>query len=193
MKKSEKTREFIIQKSAYIINKQGMAGTSITDIMRATKLAKGGIYGNFENKEEICLEAFNYLAESFSSQLDLAIGKGKNVKSRFFNLLDIYEDMDAMEGGCPMLNFGTESDDTNVGIRDEVKKLIRGTQKRIFTIISDGIINKEISAEINPRHFSIKVYAMLEGGILCRRVLESNEQMEIIIDVIKKEFKTYLL
>lgn len=170
-----------------------MAGTSITDIMRATKLAKGGIYGNFENKEEICLEAFNYLAESFSSQLDLAIGKGKNVKSRFFNLLDIYEDMDAMEGGCPMLNFGTESDDTNVGIRDEVKKLIRGTQKRIFTIISDGIINKEISAEINPRHFSIKVYAMLEGGILCRRVLESNEQMEIIIDVIKKEFKTYLL
>lgn len=193
MKKSEKTRGFIIQKSAYIINKKGMAGTSITDIMKATKLAKGGIYGNFESKEEICLEAFNYLAESFSFQLDLAIGKGKNSKSKFFNLLDVYEDSNAMEGGCPMLNFGTESDDTNAGIQDEVKKLIRGTQKRIFTVISDGIVNGEVSTEINPKHFSIKVYAMLEGGILCRRVLESNEQMKIIIDLIKKEFKTYLL
>ena len=56
--KAERTRQFIIEASAPIINKKGVAGTSLTDIMEATKLAKGGIYGNFENKEEICKEIF---------------------------------------------------------------------------------------------------------------------------------------
>ncbi|MEZ0131178.1 TetR family transcriptional regulator [Flavobacterium sp. LBUM151] len=61
MSKADRTRQFIIEASAPLINKKGMAGTSLSDIMEVTKLAKGGIYGNFESKEEICRESFLYL------------------------------------------------------------------------------------------------------------------------------------
>ena len=40
MSKAERTKQFIIEKSAPIINKKGMAGTSLSDIMEATKLAR---------------------------------------------------------------------------------------------------------------------------------------------------------
>ena len=50
MTKSEKTRRFIIEQSAAIFNKKGIAGTSISDLMESTKLAKGGIYGNFDER-----------------------------------------------------------------------------------------------------------------------------------------------
>ena len=53
MSKAEKTKEFIIEKSAPIFNKKGYAGTSLADIMEATNLTKGSIYGNFENKDEL--------------------------------------------------------------------------------------------------------------------------------------------
>ena len=43
MTKSERTRQFIIEQSAAIINKKGVAGTAISDLMEATKLAKRGI------------------------------------------------------------------------------------------------------------------------------------------------------
>jgi TetR/AcrR family transcriptional repressor of nem operon len=47
MSKGENTRQFIIEKAALIMNQKGIAGTSISDIMEATKLAKGGIYRRF--------------------------------------------------------------------------------------------------------------------------------------------------
>src|SRR5687767_14311094 len=107
MKKSDKTRQFIIEQSAAIINKKGIAGTSISDLMDATKLAKGGIYGNFESKEEICIEAFNYLIGLVSAGHDRAIAGKKNAREKLFATLDFYLDNVAASGfgGCPMLNF----------------------------------------------------------------------------------------
>ncbi|MCP2807331.1 TetR family transcriptional regulator, partial [Salmonella enterica subsp. enterica serovar Typhimurium] len=58
--KAERTRQYIIDKAAPIFNKKGYAGTSLNDLIEATGLTKGAIYGNFENKDEIALEAFDY-------------------------------------------------------------------------------------------------------------------------------------
>ncbi len=193
MSKAERTRQFIIETSAPLINKKGMAGTSLSDIMEATKLAKGGIYGNFENKEEICIESFLYLRSQLASKLDVAISKGKSAKEKLFNLLDVYSNGKNMTEGCPILNFGTEADDTNPVMREHVKKAILSAQKRLFNIVEAGIQNKELSSEINPEEFSIKTFAMIEGGILCRKVFGNNNQMNVVLDSIKKEFERYVL
>jgi len=193
MSKADRTRQFIIEASAPLINKKGMAGTSLSDIMEVTKLAKGGIYGNFENKEEICVESFLYLRSQLAGKLDLAISQGNSAKAKLFNLLAVYENDKNMTEGCPILNFGVEADDTNPIIKEQVKNAIRSAQKRFYTIVEDGIKNKELSTEINAEHFSIKVFAMIEGGILCRKVLGNNQQMEIILESIKEEFERYVL
>jgi len=67
-KKSDRTRALIVEKSASLFNRKGFHGTSLSDIMEATGLTKGGIYGNFKReglnkkgvKEEIALAAFEY-------------------------------------------------------------------------------------------------------------------------------------
>jgi len=193
MSKADRTRQFIIEASAPLINKKGMAGTSLSDIMEVTKLAKGGIYGNFENKEEICVESFLYLRSQLAGKLDLAISQGNSAKAKLFNLLAVYENDQNMTEGCPILNFGVEADDTNPIIKEQVKNAIRSAQKRFYTIVEDGIKNKELSTKINAEHFSIKVFAMIEGGILCRKVLGNNQQMAIILESIKEEFERYIL
>jgi len=193
MNKAERTRRFIIEKSATIINKKGMAATSLSDIMEATKLTKGGIYGNFENKDEICKESFFYLTTSLANSLDRAVAQGRTAKEKLFNLIEAYKSIKTEDGGCPLLNFGTESDDTNDNIKEYVKKGIRSAQKRIFNIVSDGIEDGEVRADLNARNFSIKVFAMIEGAILCSKVLETNEQMNIITDSIKVDFESYLI
>ena len=193
MSKAERTRQFIIETSAPLINKKGMAGTSLSDIMEATKLAKGGIYGNFENKEEICIESFLYLRSQLASKLELAASKGKSAKEKLFNLLDVYSNSKNMTEGCPILNFGTEADDTNPVMREHVKKAILAAQKRFFNILEEGIQNKELSSEINSEHYSIRIFVMIEGGILCRKVFGNNDQMNIVLDSIRNEFERYVL
>jgi AcrR family transcriptional regulator len=193
MSKADRTRQFIIEASAPLINKKGMAGTSLSDIMEVTKLAKGGIYGNFESKEEICRESFLYLRSQLGGKLNAAVAQGSSAKAKLFNLLSVYENDDNMKEGCPILNFGIEADDTNPVMKEQVKNAIRSAQKRFYTIIEDGIKNKELSTAINPEVFSIKAFAMIEGGILCRKIVGNNEQMLIILESIKEEFEKYVL
>jgi len=183
----------IIEKSALIINKKGMAGTTLSDIMDATKLAKGGIYGNFQSKDEIYVESFFYLTQSLSDTLDTIAEKGKTAKEKLFSLLDFYKGNKPAEGGCPLLNFGVEADDTHPEMKAHVKMAIRASQKRIFNIIMLGIAEKEVSPDIHPKNFSLKVFATIEGAILCRRVFASDDQMNLVIDSIKQEFEIYLM
>lgn len=192
MSKAERTRQFIIETSAPIINKKGMAGTSLTDIMEATKLAKGGIYGNFESKDEICKEAYSYLSSSLAEKLNQAVIEGKTAGEKLDNLLDVYENK-SLSGGCPILNFGVEADDTHPEIKERVMKSILSAKGRIISIAQFGIDNNEVSADINPPIFGTKAFTMIEGAILCRRIMDNDEIMQIIIGSIKKEFESYLI
>ena len=60
LSKAERTRQFIIETTASLFNTKGYEGTSLSDLTTATGLTKGSIYGNFENKEEVALAAFDH-------------------------------------------------------------------------------------------------------------------------------------
>ena len=59
MSKAEKTKQHIIEKTATLFNTKGYISTSLSDITQVTGLTKGSIYGNFENKDEVAIEAIN--------------------------------------------------------------------------------------------------------------------------------------
>jgi TetR/AcrR family transcriptional regulator, transcriptional repressor for nem operon len=192
MSKAERTKQFIIETAAPIINKKGMAGTSMSDIMEATKLAKGGIYGNFESKDEICKEAYTYLSSTLAGRLNEAVTGGKTAKEKLHNLLDVYLNK-SLAGGCPILNFGMEADDTHPEIKEKVKRSIFSAQNRISGILEFGIENNEVSKGIDVKNFSTKIFTMIEGGILCRRIMDSDDMLLTVIETIKKEFESYLI
>ena len=51
--KGLRTKKRIIAKSLKLFTAQGYFGTSIEEILKATKLTKGGLYGHFSSKKEI--------------------------------------------------------------------------------------------------------------------------------------------
>jgi AcrR family transcriptional regulator len=191
--KAEKTRQHIIEKAAVLFNKKGMAGTSINDIMQAANLAKGGIYGNFENKEEICLEVFKHLSQNLLNLVDTALNSRNSAKDKLFALLDFYEDnlLRSDKGGCPVLNFGTEADDTNPVIKKAVNQTIKETQDRIIKVISNGKKSGEFSSSVNAETFAVKMYLSTEGAILVGKIQNSNQQMKIMNDILKAEIESF--
>lgn len=191
MTKSEKTRQFIIEQSAAIFNTKGVAGTAISDLMDATKLKKGGIYGNFQSKEEICVEAFKYLTRLVSAGLDKAIAAKSTAKAKLFALLDYYQDHHATNqlGGCPLLNFGTEADDTNPELKRLVAKAAKRSQERIAGLVQEGQWAGEFSKKVDAELFAIKAFTMIEGAIFLARVSGNKETMKTVMTVLKKEIE----
>jgi AcrR family transcriptional regulator len=192
MATAEKTKQFIIEKAASIINQKGMAGTSISDIMAATKLAKGGIYGNFENKDEICREVFAYLMKVLNDSIARALQGKTSYREKLLALLDHYRELAVNEmGGCPMQNFGTESDDTDPAVQSMVADAVKHTQNRISQLIKDGIQAGEFKDSVNAKEMGIKIFALVEGGILTSRIFGNNQQMKLIINMLKSEIAAF--
>lgn len=193
MTKAERTRHFIVEKAASIINKKGMAATSINDIVEATRLTKGSVYGNFENKDEICLEAFDYLIKRLSGDIEMAMSRATTNRDKLYAFFDFYLGTLKQENnfGCPLMNFGTEADDTNPQVKLKVSKAITAIENRIAKIVKTGVEAGEFQKSFDAESFSIKAFAMIEGGLWIARLQGNSKQLQVIVDLLKQEIKAY--
>ncbi len=60
-------------------------------------------------------------------------------------------------------------------------------QQFIRETVEKGIKAGEFKKEWDARIFATKAYAMIEGGILVSRVTGNNDQMNVLINILKAE------
>ncbi|WP_316848465.1 TetR/AcrR family transcriptional regulator [Pedobacter psychrodurus] len=189
MTKAEKTRNFIVEKTAPIFNMKGYAGTSLNDITAATGLTKGSIYGNFANKDEVALAAFDYNLKNVSSRIDAEMSRQDSIKDKLLVYINIYQkfiDGSASEGGCPVLNTAIDADDTHPELRGKVLKAVLNWKNKIAKLVELGIANKELNADNNPEQIALTIIAMVEGGIMISKLTANTEYWSLIMDSLKK-------
>ncbi len=189
MPKSEKTRRFILEKAAPIFNKKGYAGTSLSDLTRATGLTKGSIYGNFKNKDEVAIEAFRYnvgnIARYFAREMekkDTCIDK-LLVYPRAYRKL--YSAMVA-HGGCPILNTATEADDTHQVLCRLTMEAIAAWKAAIVKLVEAARKNGEAKAETEPEKIAHIMLSLFEGGGILAKIAREEDYIQHAIDHVEQ-------
>ncbi|MDQ0066560.1 TetR/AcrR family transcriptional regulator [Chryseobacterium lathyri] len=197
MSKAEKTKQFIIEKTASLFNTKGYMSTSLSDITEATGLTKGSIYGNFDNKDQVALEVYKYNSSLLSKSMARSLGDEfptpidklnafvnfyrKNWKAVFKN------------GGCPLMNAATEADDTFPSLKQQVTQSFEGWIKKITAVIAEGQKTGEIHPDINAYEYGSLFIMLIEGGILLSKTTEDEKYLNLALDrilfMIDKELK----
>jgi AcrR family transcriptional regulator len=175
MTKSEQTKAFIIEKTAPLFNKKGYVGTSLSDITNATNLTKGSIYGNFANKDEVALAAFDHNLDKVNSIINQEMTKYKSAKEKLLVYGKVYAGLinySFPPGGCPILNTAVESDDTHPELRKKVVAAINSWKKKITGILETGIEKKEFRKIANTEQIALTIMALIEGGIMISKVTD---------------------
>ncbi|WP_324678385.1 TetR/AcrR family transcriptional regulator [Hymenobacter sp. GOD-10R] len=170
MSKAERTRQFIIEQTAPIFNKQGFAGTSLNDLTTATGLTKGAIYGNFENKEEVALAAFDYNLGLVRDGLRAGAESSAPAREKLLAMPRFYRktfsELRGM-GGCPILNTAVEVDDAPpTALRQRVQESLRSWRGNIVRIIEAGKQAGELKPATEAERYATLFIALVEGGIL---------------------------
>ncbi|MET3981956.1 TetR/AcrR family transcriptional repressor of nem operon [Mucilaginibacter sp. UYP25] len=193
--KAERTRQFIIEQTAPVFNIKGVASTAISDIMGATNMGKGSLYTHFTSKEELAYSVVDFNLNQFFVKAATATDQHRTAKNKLFAFLDFLHDPvnHPIKGGCPMLNFGMEVDDTNPVIREKVHVAMNEAKWNIAVIIKKGITDGEFRKEWDADEYAIKIFAMLEGGVLMSRVHQDSSSMKILINIIKREVEAQFL
>jgi TetR/AcrR family transcriptional repressor of nem operon len=142
LSKAERTRLFILETTAPIFNKKGYAGTSMSDLTEATGLTKGSIYGNFANKEEVALAAFDYNSAKIRKQVQERIQKASTYYDKLLVYAQVYHSFTRANfpaGGCPILNTAVDADDTNPLLKDKAAQAVLRWKKSIENLVQAGI------------------------------------------------------
>jgi len=195
MSKAERTRQMIIEQAAPIFNEKGIAGTSIDDVLKAAGVAKGCLYGHFDSKEELSYATVDYMLQKIIDRRNRVIEKETTAKAKLFAFMDLHKDPlnSLITGGCPILNFSIESDNTNPVVQQKIQTIIISGNKLFASIIREGIKNGEFKADLNADEFALKMFAAIEGGNFISKAMNNSKYNLTIIKNLKKEIETYCI
>ncbi|MBL7840020.1 MAG: TetR/AcrR family transcriptional regulator [Cyclobacteriaceae bacterium] len=189
LSKSEKTKQFILTKTAPLFNTKGFEGTSMADLTSTTGLTKGALYGNFYNKEDLAMEAFKYAVKKVKDLVKTRVAGETTYKKQLRAMLDFFAEYvfhPPVPGGCPLLNTAVQADDQLPGMRRIVVKELMSTVMFIYNLINKGIKAGEFRKDVNARELAYTIFCSVEGAIMFSRVERSEEPMKIIVKHCKK-------
>jgi TetR/AcrR family transcriptional regulator, transcriptional repressor for nem operon len=178
MSKGQRTRERIVAEAASLFNQRGFDGSSMSELMEATGLEKGGIYRHFSSKEELAAEAFDYAwKEALNVRMhDLDRVPNSVDKLRQF-IANFVDRRPAIPGGCPLMNTALDADDGNPVLRDRARKGLHDWRDRLYSIIKAGISRREIRRGVDAKKLAILIISSLEGALMIGRLERDREAL----------------
>lgn len=172
-RRSEQTRRFIIETAAPIFNKKGYAGTSMSDLTTATGLTKGSIYGNFKDKNDVAVHAFQHnidlIFDFFATELREAGTPLDRLLAYPRGFRKIYR-MVLSYGGCPILNTAVEADDTHATLRRMAMDVLSRWKQSIIALIEKGVTDGTLNTAVDPAATAEILISLMEGGIALSKV-----------------------
>jgi AcrR family transcriptional regulator len=184
LSKAERTRQFIIESTSGIFNKKGYSGTSMSDLTEATGLTKGSIYGNFKNKEEVAVAAFEFNTGKVRKQVATLMDKAPTYYEKLMVYSIVYHNFknkNFPEGGCPILNTAVDADDTNPLLKEKVTQVIVKWIKRLEDLIQGGINAGEFKPDVDVTRTALSIIALVEGAIMIARVTGKPAHLDTIL------------
>ncbi|MCC6980354.1 MAG: TetR/AcrR family transcriptional regulator [Candidatus Melainabacteria bacterium] len=193
MGKGKVTREMILGKAAALFNSRGYFGASMSDVMSATGLEKGGIYNHFLSKDQLALEAFDYAFETASSIFKEKMDQHDKAIDKLIAFVECFKNVASdppIPGGCPLLNSAVESDDGHPEMKLRVMKAMDAVLATAEKLVSKGIEEGDIEPDANPQALARSFLAGLEGAIMLTRLYSDTQYMDSVAAGIFHQIET---
>lgn len=196
MSRSEETRALIIEQAAPIFNKFGYAGTTMSQLTCAIKMTKGAIYGNFKDKDEIALAAFDYNFSQLTARIQKVVRSKENACDKLIALASYYLDNFSalsVDGGCPILNAAVDSDNVHPQLMEKVAFALDAWMQTIISIISRGKKEGQVDKKAKPEQFATVFISLIEGGVVLSRTtgnaIHLSRNVDHIIHLVNSELR----
>lgn len=165
--KGENTRREIINKSLMLFSVKGYFNTSINDILEETGLTKGGIYGHFNNKEEIWNAAYQEAASIWKKIIFKDLKPVTDPLTRIEMLIEHdmrdYIGSNVFPGGCFFLNMLVDLSGQSKEMSDFVWNGFEGIMRIIESWIEEADKLNMLKPDLNCKEISKFIVISLNG------------------------------
>jgi TetR/AcrR family transcriptional repressor of nem operon len=174
-----RTRDRIVRNAARKLRAEGLSGSGVASVMKASGLTVGGFYKHFRSKDELLADA---IAEGFSESSEKIYSALQNLprEDRWKELVRLYlspEHRDHPDSGCPVAALAPEMARAKPGVRRRISGLMKERTERWVEFMPGRTITER------ERNFLLIFSAMVGAVSVARILTEPADRQKVLVDM----------
>ncbi len=176
------SREKIVSESLKLFSLKGFNNTSISDILKATNMSKGGFYNHFKSKEELFTAVLSEARRVWRMQnlagVDKADRQIDRLKKILVNFRDRYlKDAVHFPGGCVFITLSVELDDQMPHLSSQLSDGFQRTKALLRGYLDRAREKGEIRADVSTSDVSEILFSGILGASVVYGMDKSDRQL----------------
>jgi AcrR family transcriptional regulator len=183
--KGDRTRRRILDRAGPIFNDRGYQATTLSDLMTATGLEKGGLYNHFGSKDELAVAAFDRNIEVLTEMVREGVAGTQGTVERLSAVLDVYRRFahdPPYPGGCPILNTAVRSHGTDPRLLARARQTMEDLRHGVARTLARGVERGDLRADVDVDATATVLVAAVEGALLLSELFEDPSHMDRVAD-----------
>lgn len=178
------TREKIIDDCLALLWRNGVNGTSMSDIAEKAAILKGSFYNYFKSKEEFVSAVLDSYAAKWETNV-LAIFREKKLSARaqfktyFERMKELAASMQYTQGSL-VGNFAQELSGASEKFAAQAERIFRRMQSNIAQALKDAQAQGALAKNEDPEMLAELILNSTEGALLRAKTARSTRPIEIL-------------
>jgi TetR/AcrR family transcriptional repressor of nem operon len=170
-----RTRDRIVRNAARKLRAEGLSGSGVASVMKASGLTVGGFYKHFQSKDELLADA---IAHAFSDS-EKVYSSLQNVppENRWKEIVRRYlsaEHCDHPDTGCPVAALAPEIARAKLGVRKRIAGLMKERTERWVEFMPGRTTTER------ERNFLV-IFSAMVGAVSVARILTERADRERVL------------
>jgi len=187
-RRSEQTREALIQAGIEQLLTTGYHGTGIKQILDVVNVPKGSFYNYFPSKEAFVAELISDYSQQISQKLSDYIKASpespmETIRSVHNYMLQEFSQNDCKQG-CLIGNIAAEIGNTSELCQQAMTKSIQNWQKILSSLIQAAQESGDIRTDIPASQITDIFWATWEGSLLRAKLEGDTKAAEQVLDLL---------
>jgi len=176
-------RDTIIVESLKLFSLKGFLGTTIDDILQASKSSKGGFYNHFKSKEELFFEVLKEARKIWRERnlcgLSQTARPLANIKLFLENFRDNYlKDSENFPGGCIFIKLLVELKDQRPHLAEEISRGFSGMKGMIRRYLKHAQELDELKSDADIEAMTEMIFNGMLGATITYNVDRADENVD---------------
>ena len=181
-------REKIIEEGMRVMHRQGFAGSSVRDIIRAADVPQGSFTNHFSSKEAFGLEVLNvYYDQCFGLTEKTLLNDDLQPMARLRKWVDGMlgtMNNDDQWNGCMLGNFGADHSAGTDRLQERVREIFLELQANIAYCLKAAVKAGELPKGTDVNGLAGFIQSSIEGAVLVSKSVRSRKPMDALRKVL---------
>ena len=149
--RGSETRRRILEVAAEAFADRGYAGTSLSDVLKASGVTKGGFYFHFPSKEALALAALRHKQEQWTSAVMAAVLRHPRAVDQLDAMVEALCDLYEQDRACRAISrLCTELGDGHPELRPQLRTQLTTWMDMVAAVVRRGQDEGDIRPEVEP-------------------------------------------